>query len=250
MAKAILNQYKEEISVEKIYQVEDIKGMGRKANIEGKEVYIGNNLLFDEAKITYPKVSFTSPSCMLAIDHTYVASIVFEDSIKEDSYLLASLLREEGIKKVVLLSSSLTENIKKIGNYLSMNESYASLSLEDKEEVLKMYNKEEKTMYIDAFKMEEKLKNNTDLSVLCTPFSNDRADIILTNPNIKQLVFLKKQSISLEKQFQIVLIGYLFLKLLLLILLFTNVLTMQYSMLLLLLFNLVAILFLFKNSRG
>lgn len=250
MAKAILNQYKDEIITEKIYQVEDIKGMGRKANIEGKEVYIGNNLLFDEANITYPKVSFSSLSCMLAIDHTYVASFVFEDYLKEDSYLLASLLREEGMKKVVLLSSSETENIKKIGSYLSMNESYASLTLEDKEEVLKMYKKEEKTMYIDAFKMEERLKNNTDISVLCTPLNNNKADVILINSNLKQLIFLKKQANFLDKQFQVLVIGYLLMKLLLFILLFTNVLTMQYSMLFLLIFNLIAILFLFKTSRG
>lgn len=247
MAIAILNYYDKPIEQEKIYLTEEIKGMGKKAIIEGKTIYIGNKLLFDKLKITYPKVEFSQANCMLAIDNTYVATFVFNDEMKEDSYLVSSLLREEGVEKVVLFSSATTEQVKKLGSSLSMNESYADLTLEDKVEVLKMYQKEAKTMYVDAFVMDEQLKNNTDLSVLCGASSN--ADIVLPDFDINNLVFLKHQASSLEKKFKILLVSYLILKFILFILLITQVLTIEYTMFILLLYYFIVIMLSLKDLR-
>lgn len=248
MAKAILKQYNQKIETENIYSIEEIKGMGKKGIIEGMEVYIGNELLFDKLNITYPKVEFLEPTCMLAIDNTYVATFVFNDIVKEDSYLVSSLLRETGIEKVVLFSSSKAEQIKKLGNNLSINESYAALTLEDKIEVLKMYKKEGTTMYVDAFLMNEEMKKNTDLSVLCG--SSNNADIILPDFDINNLVYIRKESLLLDKTLKIYLISYFLIKLILFIFIITNILQIPTTMFIILIYYLILVVYSMKSLRS
>ncbi len=209
MAKAILRAYKKEIDEDKIYHVEDIKGMGRKGIIEDKEVYIGTKLLFDTLKINYPKVDFLTPTCMLAIDGTYVGTFVFTEEVKESAYLSSSLLREQGVEKIVLMSSGEVEQIKKIGNRLSMNESYAYLSLSDKQKIIEMYEKEKRTMYIDAFEIPSILDKKASLSVL---YKGSNADIVFLDDDLKNLSYLKEIGNHLFKYSLIILISYFLLK--------------------------------------
>lgn len=192
-AKALRNYKKIDIEEDKIYFKEEIKGKGVRAIIDGEEIYVGSNILFDELNITYPKIDFQMPTCLIAINKTYAGTFVFSTSIKEDIYLTSSLLREEGIERIVLISSSEKEQIKKIGSRLSMNESYASLTLEEKGKVLDMYKKEAKTLYVDAYDLNQTLRENSDITV--TLGSNkeiDQADIILPTTDINDIVkFIK-----------------------------------------------------------
>lgn len=210
MAKAILKVYNKPLDLDKIYFTEDIKGLGRRAIIEGKEIYIGTRQLFDNLKITYPKVDFLTPTCMISVDGTYVGTLVFNEELRESAYLTTSLLKEQGIDKIVLISASETEQIKKIGNRLSMNESYALLNLNEKEEVIKMYSKDNDAMYIDAFSINDNLKQNAAISVV---YKGTDGDITLLDDNLQNLAFLKQIINDFSKYGLIFLISYFGLKL-------------------------------------
>ncbi len=211
MAKAIKKAYSSPLDLDKIYFEEDIKGLGRRAIIEGKEVYIGNKQLFDNLKIIYPKVEFLTPTCMVAVDGTYVGTLVFDEELRESAYLTTSLLREQGIGKIVLISASDTEQIKKIGNRLFMNESYALLNLTEKEEVIKMCAKDNDVMYIDAFSIEDNLKQNAKISIV---YKGTTGDVVLLDDNLQNISFLKQCSNTFSKNSLIYVISYFVLKLL------------------------------------
>lgn len=192
-AKAISNYYKIEVNQDKIFYQEEIKGKGVRAIVDGEEIYIGSTILFDELNITYPKIDFQTPTCLIAINKTYAGTFVFQSNIKEDIYLTSSLLREEKVEKIVLMSSLEKEQVKKIGNRLSMNESYAELTLEEKAKVLNMYKNSGKTLYVDAYKMDEVLRENSDMTVLLgSDLDLNSADIILPNEDINDIVKLIK----------------------------------------------------------
>ena len=74
-----------------------------------------------------------------------------------------------------------------------MNESYAELTLEEKAKVLNMYKNSGKTLYVDAYKMDEVLRENSDMTVLLgSDLDLNSADIILPNEDINDIVKLIK----------------------------------------------------------
>lgn len=250
IAKALRRVYQEEVLPEQIYLAEDIKGKGRHANIEGKDIYLGNYLLFEELGINVPKIDFPGTTVLLAIDGDYVATFVFSYEVKDNTYLTSSLLREEGIKKVSLISSGETEQIKKIGSYLSMNESFASLTLEDKIEVLKMYQKEANTMLVDWGNMNSELTHYVALSLLCEPREiPPKVDVILLDNNLENVVYLKKEANIFEKIQKGILSSYFALKTLVFILVACHAITLDILIFLFLLYDFGLILSLMNRLK-
>lgn len=242
IAKAILSSYKDQIDVTKIYFNEEFTGKGVRSIIDSKEIHIGNESYFDELEISYPKTPFNTPICLMAINKTYVGTFVFNEVLKDELYMIPSLLRENNIDKVVLMSSSNKEEIKKIGTALYMNESYASLTLNEKVEILKMYKKNSKIAYVDSFKINDIIKENTDIPII---INGSNADVIINNLN--DLIFIKKQSNSLVKKFELLILSNLLLKLILLVLIVMNIISLSTIGIIFMIYYLVLNLLMFNE---
>lgn len=248
IAKALKNAYQHPIDESIIYTVETIEGKGKRAIIDGKEFYLGNRLLFQELNINVPHIDFLTPSLMLSMDGTYIGTFVFQDEIEQDYFLTASLLREEKVEKVCLISSGESEQIKKLGSHFSMNESYAELTLSDKEEILKMYEKEAPTLYIDAFQIQPNLKGCTSLTVLFDP--NEEADIMMQGHDLNKLLYLRKKSKNFQKLKSKTILTFFSMKIIFfLVILFAKV-TLEWISLLMLIFYFLTLYFLSKQLRG
>jgi Cd2+/Zn2+-exporting ATPase len=242
IANALSSYYPVNINQDKIEYIEDIKGCGRRAIIDSEEIYIGNATLFDSLEITYPKIDFLGPSCMIAINKTYAGTFVFANNTKEDAYMVGPLLREEKIDKIILISSGDKEQIKKIGSYLSMSESYASLTLEEKEKVLDMYQKEGKILYIDAYHLENVLRKKADLTILLgSDRETNEADIIMPNMDANDIVTVRKLATSLTKSRKKLRIFFTVLKVVLFLLVMLKLISIDFVALiyLLLLFSFI-----------
>jgi Cd2+/Zn2+-exporting ATPase len=116
-----------------LVNVEEIAGQGLKADINGKELLVGNLKLMKKFNISYDvnieKIVYTLIA--VAYDKKFVGYLTIADSIKEDAQLTIKKLKSLGVK-TTMLSGDKTSVVKFVANELGIENAYGDLLPEDK----------------------------------------------------------------------------------------------------------------------
>ena len=96
--------YNKKIDEKKIKKTEEISGRGIVAQIEEKEVLVGNEKLMNEKQIKFKKSSSIGTILYVAINGEYVGYILISDKIKKDSAETIKKLKKNHIKETVMLT--------------------------------------------------------------------------------------------------------------------------------------------------
>ena len=144
VATAIHNFVGEIDSTIELKNVEEISGHGLKAEINGKELLVGNFKLMDKFSITYDIDPTTIVYTLIAIayDKKFVGYLTIADSIKEDAQETVNKLKALGVN-TVMLSGDKTNVVKFVADKLGIINSFGDLLPEDKVNKVK----ELKTLY-------------------------------------------------------------------------------------------------------
>ncbi|GAB3721447.1 heavy metal translocating P-type ATPase [Flavobacterium koreense] len=113
--------------------VEEISGHGLKANVNGKELLVGNFKLMDKFSISYdidPK-SIVYTLIAIAYDKKFVGYLTIADSIKEDAQITIDKLKALGIK-TTMLSGDKDTVVQFVAQKLGITNAYGDLLPEDK----------------------------------------------------------------------------------------------------------------------
>lgn len=132
IALSIRETFNAEIDKKRIKNYEEKPGRGIKANVNGKEILVGNTRLMTEEDIEYNDVEAMGTLVHVAIDKKYAGNIHISDEIKEDSVQAIKGLQRLGIKKIVMLTGDLRSVGDKIGKQLGLAEIYSELLPTDK----------------------------------------------------------------------------------------------------------------------
>jgi len=131
IAESIVNAHGKHIDKSRFGEVSELPGLGVKAIIDGKTVYVGNCALMDKTGITWHDCEVIGTTVHIAVDNQYVGHIVISDEVKPDAKKAISLLSESGVKIVML-----TGDMKKVGEAvaqeLSIDEVFSELLPDDK----------------------------------------------------------------------------------------------------------------------
>lgn len=113
--------------------VEEIAGHGLKANVNGKELFVGNFKLMDKFSIIYDidPNSIVYTVIALAYDRKFVGYITIADSIKEDAKLTIDKLKSLNVKST-MLSGDKSTVVKFVADKLDVNNAFGDLLPEDK----------------------------------------------------------------------------------------------------------------------
>ena len=113
--------------------VEEIAGHGLKANINGKELLVGNFKLMDKFSIKYDINPTTIVYTLIAIayDKKFAGYITIADSIKEDAQITIDKLKALGVK-TTMLSGDKTNVVKFVADKLGIANAFGDLLPEDK----------------------------------------------------------------------------------------------------------------------
>ena len=133
--KKMLDERKEEekeIDTSKITSVEELAGMGILANIDGKEVLVGNEKLMKEKNIKYTHCDDIGTIIYVAIDNNYSGYILISDEIKEDSKYAIESLKKNNIGKIVMLTGDKEKVGKFVSEKLGLDEVYTELLPDEK----------------------------------------------------------------------------------------------------------------------
>ena len=111
----------------RISDVEEMAGLGVRANVEGRLVCVGNPKMMDSIGAEWHDCSHTGTIIHVAIDGQYAGHIVINDKIKEDSADVVASLKELGVKRTVMLTGDRREVAEHVAERLGLDEYYAEL---------------------------------------------------------------------------------------------------------------------------
>ncbi len=136
IAKSILESYGKEINKQEVTEYEEISGNGVTANIKGQKVHLGNSKLMSKIGIEIEESKTASTIVYIAIDRQYAGKIEISDEIKEDSTKAIEELKNQGIKKTVMLTGDRKQVGEEVAKKLKIDKVYTELLPTDKVEKL------------------------------------------------------------------------------------------------------------------
>lgn len=132
IAVAIKTTYNDKIDESKIKNVEELPGYGVKADINKHTVLVGNEKLMNENKIKFEKSYDVGTILNVAIDGKYKGYILIADEIKDDAKKTIAELKQNNIKKTVMLTGDRKSVGLSVAEYLKIDEVHTDLLPQDK----------------------------------------------------------------------------------------------------------------------
>ena len=124
--------YNKEINEKLVTETQEISGKGVLAKVDGKMVLVGNEKIMKEYNIKFQKSEETGTIVYVAINDEFAGTILIADKIKEDSYKAVKLLKNNNVKKVVMLTGDRDNISESVANELNLDEYHAELLPQDK----------------------------------------------------------------------------------------------------------------------
>lgn len=132
IALSLRNAYNKKIDHKKVNDTKEISGKGVIAKVDGINVLVGNQKLLEEYNIKFNKIKDIGTVVYVAIDNKYSGYIVISDKIKSDSYEAINMLRQNNVKKIVMLTGDKNDISKSVSDELELDEFYSELLPQDK----------------------------------------------------------------------------------------------------------------------
>ncbi len=132
IAASIKKAYEKDIDESKVSDVNEQAGAGLLANVFGRRVLAGNEKLMKAHGIAYTEVATSDTIVYIAIDERYAGYILIADEIKDDAARAIASLKENGIKKTVMLTGDHEATARDVAARLGIDEVHFELLPGDK----------------------------------------------------------------------------------------------------------------------
>ena len=126
------NSTKREIDRSRVGSVEEIGGNGILAQVDGKEIAIGNRKLMERQGIEFSKCHHVGTVVHVAIDGVYSGHIVISDVLKPTAKAAIAAMRVAGVSKTVILTGDAANVAEDVAKELGVDEVHSELLPADK----------------------------------------------------------------------------------------------------------------------
>jgi len=197
IALSIKAEYKKEIPSN--YQLEDVSGMGIKANLDNDIILCGNNKLMDKYNIKYPVNNSYSTIVYVAKNNEFIGFITISDEVKPEAKETVEYLNKIGAKTIMLTGDN--DNIaKNVSEELNITEYKSNLLPQDKvkelDNIIKNKSKDEFVAFIGDGINDAPVIMKSDIGIAMGGVGSDAAieasDIVLMHDNLESLICAKK----------------------------------------------------------
>ncbi|MEG0950977.1 MAG: heavy metal translocating P-type ATPase [Niameybacter sp.] len=191
IARAIAN-YRSELAQEELTDFTEKAGYGLSATLEGKKVIAGNERFMEMNNIAYKVPKMLGTSVHIAVNGEYWGCLIVADVVKEESKEAIAKLKEQGIKKVIMLTGDKKEVAQYIGSQVGVDQVYAELLPQDKvHQVEKLINEGNKVAFVGDGINDAPVLALADVGIAMGGIGSDAAveasDIVLMQDNLKQI---------------------------------------------------------------
>lgn len=181
--------------------IQEFAGEGILAEVDGKQVLVGNHKLMERFEISFPSSQEIGTLLYLAIDQSYSGYLVIADTLKEDAVDALVQLKQAGVKNTVMLTGDSKKIADHIGKQVGVDKIYSELLPEDKvqrlEEILQSNNK--KTAFVGDGINDAPVLARADVGIAMGGLGSDAAieaaDVVIMNDRMINHRRLQKQSI-------------------------------------------------------
>ena len=112
--------------------VEELPGLGVRAETDGKVILVGNLALMRQQGVAYETCDDIGTVVYVAADGIYLGCVVISDTVKEDARAAVRALRDCGIRRTVMLTGDREETAYAVATELELDEFHAALLPADK----------------------------------------------------------------------------------------------------------------------
>ncbi len=204
IAVALRENYKKISEVKAAEKIEELAGFGIKAEIDGREILVGNNRLLAEKGIS----GSTESGVQIAVNGKFVGSIEVSDKIKADALQTMAALRKSGAKSLVLLTGDRHAAGAEIAEKLSFDEVASELLPTDKvAEIERRLSKKSKLVFVGDGINDAPALARADVGVamgaLGSKAAIEAADIVLLSDElhkIPQAIGIARKTIAIAKE--------------------------------------------------
>lgn len=135
IASAILKKAGD-ISLPQPEHVLEIPGEGVCVVVEGKRVFVGNDMLMNRAGIQALPYHGNGIVCFVAVEDTYIGCIILNDPVKSGAVDAIDGLFRLGIRSIDLVTGDKRKNGENVGLALGLHRIFAELSAKEKADVV------------------------------------------------------------------------------------------------------------------
>lgn len=234
IATSLQEAYGKEVDLGRVKYIKEYSGFGVMAEIDGKEVYIGNSKFMNRQGLYYQPVAEVGTAVHVAVDGEYAGHILIADLLRKDAKRTIRWLERHQLEAVMLTGDNerVAENIAK---QLGIEYVYANLMPEDKvaqlEEFIDSQMESENLAFIGDGINDAPVLARADIGIAMGGLGADAAleaaDVILMEDEPSRIIDairISKGTIRAVKQNLVFAIG---MKILLLVMAFFGYVSMQ-----------------------
>jgi len=189
--------------------IQEFAGEGILAEVDGKQVLVGNHKLMERFEISFPSSQEIGTLLYLAIDQSYSGYLVIADTLKEDAVDALVQLKQAGVKNTVMLTGDSKKIADHIGKQVGVDKIYSELLPEDKvqrlEEILQSNNK--KTAFVGDGINDAPVLARADVGIAMGGLGSDAAieaaDVVIMTDEpskIATAIKVSKRTLKIVKQ--------------------------------------------------
>ena len=132
ISRSLKEAYGRDIDSARVTGVEELSGRGIRARVDGREVCVGNDKLMEEIGVSWHPCHRVGTTVHVAVEGVYAGHIVISDEIKPDAAQAVRALKDQGVRKTVMLTGDARPVGEEVASRLGLDEVHAELLPADK----------------------------------------------------------------------------------------------------------------------
>ncbi len=192
-------------------EIENISGQGVLAKSGNDQIFVGNGKLMEHFHIPYQPVENAAATiCYVAKNNDYLGAILIRDSIKQDAREAIQALKEEGVRRIVMLTGDHEGVGRAVAGELGIDDYYAEMLPQDKVNKLEELLEQKQNGYLafigDGINDAPSL-SRADLGIAMGGVGSDAAieaaDVVIMDdclPRIPSVIHIARRTIRISKQ--------------------------------------------------
>lgn len=211
IAVSIKEAYTKDLDLNRVKETREIAGYGICIQVDGQELFIGNEKLMKEKNIEYQVCDSMGTIIYVAREKKYLGAIVISDTIKEGAKRALKRMKKVGVKRCVMLTGDREEAAKTVAQNIGIDEVYAELLPADKvsnlERLLKEQKDGDKLAFVGDGINDAPVLTRADIGIAMGSMGSDAAieaaDIVLMDDDIGKIasiVLVARKTLSIVKE--------------------------------------------------
>lgn len=195
IALSIIKAHGGHLDKSRVSSIEESSGYGVTAVIDGKKVSVGNDKLMHRAGVQWKDCHLPGTTVHIAADGVYMGHIVISDTVKPDAKEAILALKNNGVRKTVMLTGDNKKNGEAVAAELGLDEAKTQLLPDEKvaavEELLQQKPKKRTLAFVGDGINDAPVLARADVGIAMGALGSDAAieaaDIVLMDDRLTGL---------------------------------------------------------------